>query len=81
MLGLKEHTSFILHTRLYVTALDLTTIVLILHLHRRESTIVSRKELHTVRLPSPVTVRQINGLSLTVALKAFGLLPNLESRR
>ncbi len=80
MLGLKEHTSFFL-THVYTTALDLTTELRILHLHERDYIIISLKELEIVRLPSPTTVRQVNGLSHTGALKAFGLLPNLESRR
>ena len=80
MLGLKEHTSFSF-THACIAALDLMTILPIQNLRKRVYTTVSRKELHTARLPCSVTVRPGDGLSLTGALKAFGLLPNLESLR
>lgn len=59
----------------------MTTELPLLHLHNRDYTVASRKGLATASPPSPVIVRQLNELSLTGALKAFGLLPNLESRR
>ena len=66
---------------IYTIAFDLTPELPLLHLHSRDNTVVSRRELDTARLSCPVTVCQGDGLLFTGALKAFGLLPNLDSHR